>query len=165
MPIGTAGATVVRTATSDDVADVLRVTHAAFEDYRAEVPDYGALRETEDDVADWLVRGAILVAVRERALVGAVRVAAWEEGDWYVGRLAVPSGGPGSVGSRLMGEAEEFARRRGAKGVRLGVITSRPKLLRYYQRRGYVVIETIKIDDRPDHPGYHWCRKGLTDGD
>lgn len=159
----TAGA-IIRLASAADVPGVLRVTLAAFEDYRAEDPDYGALREAENDVAEWLVRGTILVAERDGAIVGAVRLAAWEESDWYIGRLAVVPGAPGSVGSRLMGEAERLIRERGGRGVRLGVIASRPKLLRYYERRGYVRLDTIKDEDRPDHPGYHWCRKELTDG-
>ncbi len=155
---------IIRAATEADVPEVLRITLAAFEDYRGEVADYGALHEAETDVADWLVRGAVLVAERAGVAIGAVRVAPWEEGDWYIGRLAVVPGTPGSVGSRLMGEAERLARAAGAKGVRLGVITSRPKLLRYYERRGYAVVATLKVDDRPGHPGYHWCRKEIDAG-
>ncbi|HWO94404.1 MAG TPA: GNAT family N-acetyltransferase [Dehalococcoidia bacterium] len=151
----------VREASGSDVPAVLAITRAAFEGYREEMPDYGALHETEDDIRGWLERGMVLLAEQDGVMVGSVRLAQLEDGDWYVGRLGIVPDAPGWVGSRLMREAEARAREHGGKAVRLGVLASRHRLRRYYERRGYVLTDVYRPDEAPDHPGWAWYRKDL----
>ena len=101
-------------------------------------------RRTGEDEVGPLVRGprsCFVVAERSEdgELVGCV-VLRDEEGEVaYLGMLTVdPKGQAHGVGSELLAEAERVARdERGAKTMRMTVISVREELLRWLRRRGY----------------------------
>jgi GNAT superfamily N-acetyltransferase len=87
-------------------------------------------------------RSLFLLAYSQREparLLGSANVARHDSGDGYFGMLAVePDAQAGGVGGALIGAAEAWARQaHGAPGMRLTVITIRPELIAYYERRGY----------------------------
>jgi ribosomal protein S18 acetylase RimI-like enzyme len=58
---------------------------------------------------------------------------------WYLGMLTVrPDLQARQLGRTLLDEAERFVAARGARRVRMTVITLRETLLAWYERRGYV---------------------------
>lgn len=83
--------------------------------------------------------GVVLVAVRDGALVGCVDVARAGEGVCFLGMLSVKVTEQGSgLGKALVAAAEEHARRAfGARVMAMHVVSVRPELLAWYERRGY----------------------------
>lgn len=70
-------------------------------------------------------------------IVGCVHLAR-REGSGYLGMLAVhPARQARGLGKLLINEAEAWARRQGCPELRMTVITLRPELLAYYERRGF----------------------------
>ena len=84
---------------------------------------------------------ALLLTFREKAngpLLGSVWLEPAEGGAWYLGMLNVdPEAQQMQLGRRLLAEAEEFARERGARRIRMSVINVRETLIAWYRRRGY----------------------------
>ncbi len=82
--------------------------------------------------------GSILVAHERGNLLGCVHV---ERADsyCYIGMLAtMPSQQNQGLGKKLLAAAEDLAvSRYGAQGFKMSVLSSRPELLAYYERRGY----------------------------
>jgi GNAT superfamily N-acetyltransferase len=61
-------------------------------------------------------------------------------GVWSLGLLAVrPDMQNRRLGSAILAAAEEYARRRGARRIRMTVIYLRTTLIAWYQRRGYAM--------------------------
>jgi GNAT superfamily N-acetyltransferase len=59
---------------------------------------------------------------------------------WYLGLLSVrPDRQDGKLGRRLLIAAEDYARGRGGRRMRLTVINVRDTLIAWYQRRGYAL--------------------------
>jgi ribosomal protein S18 acetylase RimI-like enzyme len=57
---------------------------------------------------------------------------------WYLGSLAIdPQQQKGGLGRALLASAEQWARERGGKHVRMSVINVREALIAWYLRRGY----------------------------
>ncbi|MGD0796585.1 MAG: GNAT family N-acetyltransferase [Acidobacteriaceae bacterium] len=57
---------------------------------------------------------------------------------WYLGLLAVrPELQMRGLGHRLLAAAEDYARERGARRIRMTVISLRTALIAWYERRGY----------------------------
>ena len=82
--------------------------------------------------------GVLLLAFRDDELVGCCRVQ--HRGDHgYFGMFAVrPLLQGGGVGKALIAEAERLARREwAAEEMHMTVITARPELIAWYERRGY----------------------------
>jgi ribosomal protein S18 acetylase RimI-like enzyme len=60
--------------------------------------------------------------------------------DWYLGLLAVqPSLQTRQLGRALLAAAENYARQRGARRIRMTVVNVRNALIAWYQRRGYTL--------------------------
>ena len=59
---------------------------------------------------------------------------------WYLGLLTVrPDLQNRQLGRTLLAAAEDFARERGAKQMRMTVVHVRDTLIAWYQRRGYAL--------------------------
>jgi len=73
-------------------------------------------------------------------LLGTVWLEPRAEGIWYLGMLAVrPDLQMRRLGSGLLAAAEDFAWERGARRIRMTVLSVRDVLIAWYQRRGYAL--------------------------
>ena len=69
---------------------------------------------------------------------GCVWLEPLENGIWYLGSLAIdPENQNGGKGRTMLLAAEDWARMRGAKHVRMSVTNVREALIAWYVRRGY----------------------------
>ncbi len=86
---------------------------------------------------------ALLLTFREEAdgpLLGSVWLEPAEDGAWYLGMLNVdPGEQKKQLGRTLLAEAEEAAKERGARRIRMSVIGVRETLIAWYERRGYAL--------------------------
>jgi ribosomal protein S18 acetylase RimI-like enzyme len=84
---------------------------------------------------------ALLLTLRDIAdgpLLGSVWLEPAEEGVWYLGMLTVrPDLQARQLGRTLLAEAEAHAARRGARRIRMSVVSVRDTLIAWYERRGY----------------------------
>jgi GNAT superfamily N-acetyltransferase len=161
------GVLVVRRAASHDACDVAALINAAFAEYRGKLkPEASALREDATTIAPQLASpsgGA--VAFRMDAAGSASRplgAALYrpEDGDLYLGRLAVPppARGQGLAGA-LIRFVEDEARRRGCAGIVLGVRIALPGNQRLFAGHGFVEVS------RHTHDGFAqptWIRMRKT---
>jgi GNAT superfamily N-acetyltransferase len=88
-------------------------------------------------------RGAHLLIYRDEPdgpLLGTVLMDEQKDGVWYLGLLSVlPDLQKKQLGRGLLAAAEEFARTRGGRRIRMTVVNVRDTLIAWYQRRGYRV--------------------------
>jgi ribosomal protein S18 acetylase RimI-like enzyme len=135
-----------RRATASDVGAIVSLVESA---YRG--PGSRAGWTTEADLLDGqrtdaaavhaLIadpRSRILLAETAEGLVGSVLIT--DEGNGvYVGMFAVRPGGQGQgVGSALLAEVERVGRDElGRRVARMTVLSQRPELIAWYERRGY----------------------------
>ena len=86
--------------------------------------------------------GAVLLTLRdepEGELLGSVWLEPRGDDVWYLGMLTVrPDLQSRQLGRTLLAEAERHAQSRGARRMRMSVITVRDTLIAWYERRGYV---------------------------
>ena len=86
--------------------------------------------------------GAVLLTLRDEPhgeLLGSVWLEPQGADSWYLGMLTVrPDLQARGLGRTLLAEAEGYARARGARRMRMSVITVRDTLIAWYERRGYV---------------------------
>ncbi len=141
---------VLRAATVADAAVLAATIAAAFEQYRGKlVPESGAFGETADSLARELANGAGAIVAQQNGIVVGCVMTKLEEGDLYLGRLAVlPAARGMGVAARLIAAVEAEARARRLPGVRLGVriaLTANQKL---FSALGYREIS------RDAHPGF-----------
>jgi ribosomal protein S18 acetylase RimI-like enzyme len=74
------------------------------------------------------------------ALLGTVWLEPKEDGVWYLGLLTVrPDLQNKHLGRTLLAAAEEFAKERGARRIRMSVVNLREALIAWYERRGYIL--------------------------
>lgn len=72
-------------------------------------------------------------------LLGCVWMRPEGQGVWYLGSLAVvPRQQNGGLGRRLLTAAEDWARQRGAREIKMTVVHVRTALIEWYARRGYL---------------------------
>lgn len=82
--------------------------------------------------------GTILIACEGQSIIGCVHIE--QAGpSCYIGMLATSPVHQGQgIGKQLLAAAEEIAAARyGATSYKMSVLSSRPELLAYYERRGY----------------------------
>jgi ribosomal protein S18 acetylase RimI-like enzyme len=71
-------------------------------------------------------------------LMGTVWLEPKGDGAWYLGLLMVrPDRQNQQLGRTVLAAAEEFARERGARRIRMAVLHVRDPLIAWYERRGY----------------------------
>lgn len=135
---------VIRAGTAADAAAVAHIVNAAYRRggdraWTTEASLVGGPRVTEAGYRDLVARprSVVLVAEGER-IVGCVHIEAHGE-VCHLGMLSVdPSEQASGLGRRLLAEAETQARARfGARVMEMHVVSVRPELLAWYERRGY----------------------------
>jgi ribosomal protein S18 acetylase RimI-like enzyme len=73
------------------------------------------------------------------ALLGTVWLEPKEDDVWYLSLLTVrPDLQNRQVGRTLLAAAEDYAKKRGARRIRLSVVNVRKTLIAWYERRGYL---------------------------
>jgi ribosomal protein S18 acetylase RimI-like enzyme len=129
-------------------SDAEQIAHLVNKAYRPGPSERGWTHESElvsgqrintEQVASLMNNnGSVLVAYDGNNLVGCVHV---ERADpyCYIAMLAtMPSLQNNGLGKKLLAAAEHLAvSRHGAQGFKMSVLSSRPELLAYYERRGY----------------------------
>jgi ribosomal protein S18 acetylase RimI-like enzyme len=81
----------------------------------------------------------------DRSVLGTVWLEPKQDGVWYLGLLTVrPALQKQHLGRTLLAAAEEFAKQRGARKIRMTVLNVRDSLLAWYQRRGYTLTAETK---------------------
>ena len=141
---------LLRAGTAGDAPAIAATIAASFAQYRGKlVPESGAFRETAENIAAELAKGAgAIVLERGAEMLGCVLIEEIE-GDLYFGRLAVlPSARGLGLAKRLIEAVEGEARRRGLAGVRLGVRIVLTDNQRLFSSLGYREIS------REAHPGF-----------
>jgi ribosomal protein S18 acetylase RimI-like enzyme len=129
-----AGGVRIREAGHEDVEALTRLINAAFV---VEQVVFDGDRVDLAGIRGYLQRGTFLLAEIAGSLAGCVYVQLHEERG-YLGLLSVDPATQGrGLGSKLLGAAENFARRAGARAMDLRVISARAELLPFYRRAGY----------------------------
>jgi ribosomal protein S18 acetylase RimI-like enzyme len=73
-----------------------------------------------------------------RSIIGTVWLEPVDDHARYLGLFTVdPAIQNQQLGRRLLSAAEEFAKARGARSIRMGVLSVRDTLIAWYERRGY----------------------------
>lgn len=129
---------------------VLRLAIEAFEEFRDTlVPPPGILRESVDDVAQYIETGGAIIAWDGDVPVGSTRF--HPEPDYlYVGRVAVPPAfRRRGIASAMMRFIEDHARSLGFTETRVQVRQALPSNIALYQSLGY---HPISIDPHPRVP-------------
>jgi len=138
---------VFRTADASDVAQLQPFVHAG---YRGDSARLGWTHEADlldgeridqDSLRALLADPAqrVILAERDRSLVGCVQIADKGSGLAYLGMLTVAPALQGrGLGRRLIDKAEQMARQafRAAR-MEMTVIAQRSELIAWYERRGY----------------------------
>ena len=153
-------------------ADVPRLTAFVNAAYRGEAARQGWTTEAdlldgqridEAGLRDMLaLPGAALLLAQNEAgeLLGCFHVQAQRE-RLYLSMLAVAPAGQGrGVGKFLLAAAEAYGIRHGCTKSKMTVISVRPELVAYYERRGYR--QTGRTEPFPTDPRYGIPRQPLT---
>lgn len=132
-------------------------------DYPAIIDLVNAAYRGRGDVASWNIETGILEGTRltdsllredlaakpeahllihrdpeSRAIIGTVWLEPAKDHAWYLGLFTVsPALQKQHLGRALLSAAEEFAKARGARSIRMGVLSVRDTLIAWYERRGY----------------------------
>lgn len=155
-------------ATPADYPDIIALTNRAFRDTSAEgswnVEDMIEGERVNDSLLrdDVAAPGANLLIWRgaDGEHLGHVRLDAAPDGVWFLGLLTVrPDRQASGLGRKLLAAAEDWARERGAREMRMTVVHQRETLIAWYVRRGYELTGETKpfpYDDtrfgRPTRP-------------
>lgn len=74
------------------------------------------------------------------SLLGTVLLEERKDGVWYLGLLTIrPDLQKRQLGRGLLSAAEDFAKERGGRRVRMTVVNVRDSLIAWYERRGYLL--------------------------
>lgn len=158
------GSLLMRPAQADDLNLIMRLTLAAYEEYRDTlVPASGVFSESLEEVREELSRGGAVIALLDGVPAGCGRYEVNpERTHLYFGRLSVlPAYRQRGIAARMIGWFEEQARALGLPEVRLGARLNLPRNIDLYTRLGY---EVYDYEDRPDYGRVSaWMRKRIRD--
>lgn len=140
---------LLENATESDYPEIIKLVNAAYrgpdDTVRSWNLETGILEGTRTD--DSLLReeasapGANLLVHRDpldRSILGTVLLVPAEDDSWYLGMLTIrPALQNRRLGRGLLNAAEIFAKARGARSIRMGVLNVRDALIAWYERRGY----------------------------
>jgi len=138
----------LREASEAEYADIIAMTNRAFRepagqaDWKVETLIDGQRVDESLLRQDLAEPGAKLLIWRGEGgeHMGHVRLDDDGEGGWYLAMLTVrPDRQDGGLGRTLLAAAEDFARARGGRRMRMTVVHQRPELIGWYERRGYVL--------------------------
>jgi GNAT superfamily N-acetyltransferase len=135
-------------ATDADVPAVVELINRAFrgkaqdESWSTQEHYIEGTRTTVDMLREEMAAhpGARMLIWRrlDDSLLGCVWMKPEENSVWYLGSLSIdPREQNGGLGQKLLAAAEEWARSRGAREIRMTVVQVRAALLAWYARRGY----------------------------
>ena len=139
----------VSIARESDLEAVATLVNSAFRGdssragWTTEADMVGGQRTDADSLrADLASRaGAVLLTMRDEpdgALLGCVWLEPKSPDVWYLGMFTIrPDLQSRQLGRTMLKEAEGFAAARGARRVRMTVISVRDSLIAWYERRGY----------------------------
>jgi N-acetylglutamate synthase-like GNAT family acetyltransferase len=142
---------LIREATFDDADMLAQIIREAFRDvaerFRLTPPENAPThpsRCTPDWIRDDFDKGVRYFALEAGGIVcGCVGLRRDGEETFKIRRLTVLSDCRGKgFGSLLLRHAEDVARCEGAAHVTLGIIAAHLELRKWYEKRGYVIIET-----------------------
>jgi len=154
---------VIRLATPQDVPQVMAIVARCVSDMRAHgVDQWDDLYPNEEVFREDVRSRSLFLAERDGACVAAValndvqpeqyRSVAWRSTDGpalVVHRLCVhPDCQRQGLGVRLMEFAEQFARRRGFRSIRLEVYPTASAAVALYSRLGYALVGQVRFPRR-----------------
>ena len=145
---------VLRNASVEDAPTLLRLMHAAFEEYRGMLaPPTGAHDETIDSVRRRLAEGSAVLALVAREAAGCAFYQRVKDFVYFSRLSVVPAYRNRGIGTALLEYVEQRAREQGVGSVRLGVRLQLPHLVRRYEKLGYRVIEQVTHEgfDKPTY--------------
>lgn len=140
---------MIRTATTDDAADLVRLINLAYR-----VEDFFVIgdRVNLEDILERMRRpgGRFLVLDGEQPNAPVATLFLEPHGErGYFGLLAVDPAAQGrGLAKRIIAEAEAHFRRLGYREILIDVVTLRIELFPFYRALGYQERETIPLDGR-----------------
>lgn len=156
----------LRPAGPADAAGVVEVVNAAYRGrggWTTEADLVGGPRIDAAGFAELVARpgSVVLLAERDGRAVGCVHLQRASAAECLLGMLAVrPGEQGGGLGRAILEGAEAHARRRwGSEVMAMRVVTARPELLAWYERRGYR--RTGRVEPFPPLPGVTFLRGAL----
>ena len=138
----------LREASEAEYPDIIAMTNRAFRepagqaDWKVETLVDGQRVDESLLRQDLAEPGARLLIWRgaDGEHMGHVRLDDDGDGAWYLAMLTVrPDRQDAGLGRTLLAAAEDFARARGGKRMRMTVVHQRPELIGWYERRGYAL--------------------------
>ena len=135
----TSGEMTIRLATQDDIAQIVRLVNAAYAKYldRMEKPPAPMLA----DYATLIAHGEVYVLESGAEIAGALVIGAHEQGLLIENVAIDPAFQGQGLGRRLMAFAEQYARERRLREVRLYTNEVMVENLAFYRRLGFEEIE------------------------
>ncbi len=139
----------LRPATAADLAAIVALMNSAFRGvgpnagWNSEAAYIDGDRTSEQHLREELAarpESLLLVAEQttEQRLFGCVSLDPVSPETWYLGSLTVDPGLQNSgIGRDLLAAAEDLARARNARHLRMKVVNVRDTLIAWYERRGY----------------------------
>ena len=141
----------------------MQLEHATEADYPAVIDLVNAAYRGKGAVESWNIETGIIEGTRltdsllrqdlaakphahflvtrdpaSRSIIGTVWLEPVDDDVWYLGLFTIdPALQKQQLGRRLLSAAEEFAAARGARRIRMGVLSVRDALIAWYERRGY----------------------------
>jgi len=155
----------LRPATEADYPAIIALTNRAYRQPEGQtewkVESLVAGQRIDESLLrdDLATPGAILLIAHDAdgAHLGHVRLNASEDGAWFLSMLTVrPDRQDEGLGRVVLEAAEDYARARGARRMRMTVVNKRDALIAWYGRRGYAFTGETKPfpygDDRFGSP-------------
>jgi ribosomal protein S18 acetylase RimI-like enzyme len=141
----------------------MHLEHAAEQDFSAIIDLVNNAYRGTGDVASWNIETGIIAGTRltesllredlatrpnahflitrdpeSKAIIGTVWLEPEEHDAWYLGLFTIdPVHQKLHLGRELLTAAEDFAKSRGGRAIRMGVLNVRDTLIAWYERRGY----------------------------
>ncbi|MDP1558832.1 MAG: GNAT family N-acetyltransferase [Nitrosomonas sp.] len=148
----------------DEISDLVNLTYRGDVGWTRETHIVQGDRTNRNEVSSAIANPAahFLVVNQEQKLASCIYVAK-EENSAYIGFFSVhPSLQGKGVGKHVLKQAEAFAlAKMDIQKFVMFVVSQRPELIAFYERRGYV--RTGRIETYPLHPGIGVPKvKGLT---
>ncbi len=136
----------IRRAISSDAPELLELIRVAMVEYARKsgiTTPLESQQETLDELLEHLRSDHVLVAVHRGRLIGTARLIHGEDDTAYFSRFAVlPTLHTSGVGRLIYRVAEDWLIRQGVRYVRLHTALTNKPLVRFYQARGFELIET-----------------------
>ena len=137
----------IRTATYDDIPDILSITKEAFEKYieLAGIQTTPAMSETYEDVKNDIDNKIVLIAFSEGVPVGSARIEIFDDNTAYFSRFGVKvTSQNNGIGKSIMNLVDRILINKGVKKLCLHTGAKITSLIRFYYGRGFYIDSTDK---------------------